>query len=114
VQLTLEKERSGHLVCSVAAERQEATVTASNVPEAVDQLMAACEGARDTGYGECLWLEAGGEYRWMLRRTHAATTVVILWSSGTLTGWQHVFRTECDIEPLLERVRAEWARLSAG
>jgi hypothetical protein len=114
VRFSLEQERSRHLVCTIADNDQEATVTASNVPEAPEQLVAALEQARDSGYGECLWLESGGEYRWMLRRSDAGVTVVVLWSSGTLTGWQHVFRAEGALEPLLDQVVAEWARLSTS
>jgi hypothetical protein len=112
VRFSLQQERSGHLVCSLADDAQEATVTASNVPDAPLQLIAALDAARDNGYGECLWLEGAGEYRWMLRRERERLTLVVLWSSGTLTGWQHVFRTECALDPLREQVLAEWARVA--
>jgi hypothetical protein len=107
----LEKERSGHLVCSIAEAGESATVTASN-PDAVEQLLAALRdaGGRD-GYGECLWEEGGGEYRWMLRRSGPTLTVVVLWSSGTVTGWQHVFRADCDAARFDQLVRETCANV---
>jgi hypothetical protein len=36
-----------------------------------------------------------------------------MWSSGTITGWQHVFRAECDLEWFAGRVRGELERIRA-
>jgi hypothetical protein len=32
----------------------------------------------------------------MLREDAGRLEVVVLWSRGTVTGWQHVFRSVCD------------------
>ena len=45
----------------------------------------------------------------MFRRHGDRLTLVVLWSSGTLTGWQHVFRSECDFEPFATEVKAALA-----
>jgi hypothetical protein len=109
MQLTLDIDDAGRFVCTLAHDATTALVTASTLP-AADDLLAAIEDARDTGYGECVWEEAGGDYRWMLRKRDDVLTVVVLWSSGTLTGWEHVFRGECDLEWLAGRVGAELER----
>lgn len=110
MEFTLEIEDNGRLICTLADADARGTVTASNVPQAGDDLLAAIEDARTTGYGECLWEEVGGEYRWMLRADGERLTLVVLWSIGTVTGWQHVFRAECDARWLQETARAALAR----
>lgn len=110
MDFTLETEANGRLVCTLTEADMQGTATASNVPQAGDDLLAAIEDARTTGYGECLWEEAGGQYRWMLRAEGSRLTVVVLWSIGTVTGWQHVFRTECDAGWFQNTARASLAR----
>lgn len=102
-----------HIVCTLTDGANVATVTASN-PEAADALQGALDEARETGFGECLWIEAGGEYRWMFRRNDDRLIVVVLWSAGTLTGWQHVFRTDTDFAWFAERMGTEVAGLGTA
>lgn len=106
MELMIRRDELGRLIASLKDGRQEATVTASNVPQAGDDLLAALANARDTGYGECLWEEQGGDYRWMFRNNDGRLTVVVLWATGTLTGWQHVFRTETGLDELMTHVEA--------
>ncbi len=110
MQLTVDTDENGRLICKLAEADMEGTVTASNVPQAGNDLLDAIEDAKSTGYGECLWEEVGGEYRWMLRTHGDRLTVVVLWSIGTVTGWQHVFRAECDAGWFQETARASLAR----
>lgn len=98
MDVSLHRDEFGRLIAVLTDGRQEATVTASNVPAAGVDLLAAIESARETGYGECQWEEQGGDYRWMFRNTDGRLTVVVLWATGTLTGWQHVFRAETEME----------------
>ena len=98
MDVSLQRDEFGRLIAELKDGRQEATVTASNVPAAGEDLIAAIESARDTGYGECQWEEQGGDYRWMFRHTDGRLTVVVLWATGTVTGWQHVFRADTTME----------------
>jgi hypothetical protein len=107
----LHAEPSGRYICHISDEVEATTVTASNVPDAGDDLLAAVDEAGRSGFGECFWAEPGGEYRWMFRREEDAVTVVVLWSSGTVMGWQHVFRSRCPFGELQEVVGRELARL---
>ncbi len=107
----IERDPSGRLLCELVDEASAATVTAANVPGAANGLRAAVADARAGGLGECLWLEPGGEYRWMFRRDGDRLTVAVMWSAGTLTGWQHVFRSECGFAWFAGRARAELDRL---
>lgn len=111
MQLTLEADELGRLICSLADGATWATATASNVPEAGRELRDAVDQARTTGTGECWWQEQGGVYWWMFRRQADQLTVAVLWSHGTITGWEHVFRSECDLEWFAGRVADELARL---
>lgn len=111
MQLTLEADELGRLICSLADGATAATATASNMPEAGRDLMAAIADARATGLGECWWQEQGGAYWWMFRREAQQLTVAVLWSHGTITGWEHVFRSECDLEWFAIRVAEELARV---
>jgi len=111
MDLLIERDLAGRFICTLVDESCTATVTASNVPEAGAVLTAALDEARDSGYGECFWSEQGGDYRWMFRREDRRVTVVVLWSSGVITGWAHVFRSEADFDWLDGRMRGELAKL---
>ncbi len=113
MNFTLDIDDRGHLVCHLSADDVEVMAGAADAPAAGDALVGAAEDAFGSdGYGECEWLVPGGEYRWMLRREGPVLTVAVMWSSGTCTGYQHVFRSECDAAWFLERVRVEVARAS--
>jgi hypothetical protein len=51
--------------------------------------------AVSNGQGECFWHEAAGDYRWLFRSEGDRMRVVVLWSIGTMTGWEHRFWVEC-------------------
>jgi hypothetical protein len=110
MDFTLNIDEAGRFVCTLDHQGAVATVTASNVPAAGDELEGALEDARTEGYGECFWQEQGGEYHWLFRRNDDRITVVVLWSSGTLTGWQHVFRADGKADAFEEAVRSELDR----
>lgn len=111
MQLSLDTDEFGGLTCAVSDGQAQAKVSASNMPDAARDLVAAFEGATDGDCGECYWHEAAGEYRWMFRRSGGKIQVVVLWSTGTLTGWEHVFWSECEFEPLALQLRDEISRL---
>jgi hypothetical protein len=98
------------LICTVEDGAAPVTVTASG-PDAAAHLVAAIDDAASDGSGECFWPEGGGEYRWMLRRDPEKLRVVVLWCSGTLTGWETVLWTECGLDAFRSVVQAEAARL---
>jgi hypothetical protein len=114
MDLLIEQDRFGRLVCTLVDEDCTATVTASNAMEAGVVLAAALGEARDAGYGECLWSEQQGDYRWMFRRSGDGLAVVVLWSTGVVTGWAHVFRGDCAFAWFDQRLQAELARLAAS
>lgn len=106
MDVRFDRDPSDRLVCTLDPGDCEVVVTASNASSASADLLAALEDVRQTGYGECLWREVAGEYRWMFRRTGERLTVVALWSSGTLTGWQHVLHADTDFEAFVTRMRS--------
>jgi hypothetical protein len=110
--LSLTFDDTGRYVAELADGTEHTTVSAANGPEAGADLLAALEDARDSELGESWWAEQGGEYRWMFRRTGDRLTVAVMWCSGTIIGWQHVFRTECGFEEFVGQVKEALARVA--
>ena len=110
MNLTLRVDEFERLICTVDDGAAPVTVTASD-PGAAAHLVAAIDDAVRDGVGECFWEEACGEYRWTLRREGEKLRVVVLWCTGTLTGWEAVLWTECDLADFRAQVQAEVARL---
>jgi hypothetical protein len=92
MELRLQNERHGRLVATLTDALGDVTVTAADGRTAALALLEAIDRADADEYGECFWHEANGVYWWMFRRLAMRLEVVVLWSSGTVTGWQHVFR----------------------
>lgn len=109
MDVRIEADANGRFICTLNDGRTEQVVTTSDAPAAGRALLHAIEAAATEGEGEASWPEPGGEYRWLFKRDDDRVTVVVLWSSGTLTGWQHVLRAECDLAPFFDRLRAELA-----
>ena len=96
MQVTLEGDSFGRVVGTIEHNGAHATVTSSDSAAAISALQIAVDAACNEGLGECFWPEATGEYRWLFRREGSIMRVAILWSIGTLTGWEHRFWAECD------------------
>jgi hypothetical protein len=110
--ISMQRDGFGRIVCTIQDAGNEAVVTAADAVNASLELLAAIQDAAESGYGDCLWQEAAGDYKWMLRRNGATLTVAIMWSSGVVTGWQHVIRGDTDFEDFAEQVRVALATLS--
>ncbi len=96
----------GGLVCTLSDDHQTGAARASDPDEALADLLGALDNAAIKGSGECFWLREAGQYRWVIRR-HDKTTArfVVLWSSGTMTGWENVFWRDGEWAPLDEALR---------
>ena len=85
-----------------------ASVTGWHTERAVTALVTALEVVvAGDGYAECFWPEPGGQYWWMFSREGRRLEVVVLWSRGAVTGWEHVFRAADEVGYLHERIRDE-------
>lgn len=111
MHLSMTRDSFGRIVCTIRDAGNEAVVTAADAVNASLELLAAIQDAAESDYGDCLWQEATGEYKWMLRRHDGTLTVAIMWSSGTLTGWQHVLRGDTDFSSFADQVRTGLAEL---
>jgi len=105
MQFTLNGDSFGRVVGTIAHNGAQVTVTSSDFVSAMEDLRDAVENALADGYGECFWHEAAGDYRWLFRREERTMRVAVLWSMGTLTGWEHRFWTECDVEDFRNAMR---------
>ena len=86
MQITLNCDSLGRVIGTIAHDGAPATVTSSDGLAAMTDLREAVESALNAGQGECFWLEAAGDYRWLFKREGATMRIVVLWSMGTLTG----------------------------
>jgi hypothetical protein len=98
MEVTLDSDSYGRVVGTIAHNGAQATVTGSHRSAAMTDFQVAVDSAINNDHGECFWHEALGEYRWLFRRDGNIMRVVILRSSGTLTGWESCFWAECDSE----------------
>lgn len=105
LDLDIRTDDFGRLMCTLSDGNVTATATASNIPDAAADLLSALDQAALNGIGECFWLRASGVFRWLLRREQGSARLVVLWSAGTLTGWEHVFAAECDWAALERMIR---------
>jgi len=111
MDLHLSLDRHDRLVCRLSDEGVETEATSADGDGAGAALAAAFEEARESGYGECFWPEAEGQYWWMLRHADGALDVVVMWSRGGATGWQHAFRASEDVDRFARRLGEELDRL---
>lgn len=102
MQVTLQSDSLGRVVGTIEHNGAQATVTGWDAGAAITEFQLAVESAVTNHHGECFWQEATGVYRWLFRREGGKMRVVILWSMGTLTGWEHRFWAECDMEEFRE------------
>jgi hypothetical protein len=109
-QVSFEPDAFGELVCTFADSSTHAVITASNEGDPMADLLAAVDSAAANGIGECFWPRESGIYRFLLRRDHDRVTIVVLWSAGTMTGWENVFWSECDWTAMEQAIRREAIR----
>ncbi len=107
MELTFAVDPFDRLVCRVSHQDSARVVTASDSEAAIASFAAMLDDVAAKGLGECFWTEAVGEYRWMLRRVDSKVRVAILWSIGTLTGWENVLWCECDYDAFLQHAREQ-------
>ena len=113
VQLSMSSDEFGRLICSIGDGKSNAVVTAADLEEAASGLSAGLAALEDGGAGECRWPEGVGEYRWVFRRVDDQVRLAVLWSTGTMTGWEHVFWGETAYPDFLTAMRREVARVTA-
>lgn len=104
MDLAFSFDESGRLVCDLTDGHIVTTATAANIPDATLDFIRAVDALRDNVLAECLWEEQGGTYRWLFCRREDRVDVAVMWCAGVITGWQHVFRADCDLG-VLERAR---------
>jgi hypothetical protein len=112
MRLALATDDFGRMVCTAQHDGSEAVITASDAGRAAGALSKAVEQLAESGVSECYWPAETGDYRWVFRRVGAVVRVAILWSTGTLTGWEHVFWAECDIDEFLLPAREQLSAVS--
>jgi len=113
MQLSLASDEFGRVTCLITNGPEKGIATSSD-PGSATALLQAIESAEHSGSGECFWPEGGGEYRWVFRRDGDAVRIALMWSIGTMTGWEHVFWGECPIAHISALIRQQVKCLSAA
>ena len=92
----------------------EATVSVHPAQAGVQSLVRALEAAMDQEYGECFWPGApGGQYWWIFKRSADTLEVIVMWTRGGATGWEHVFRATDAARWVSDRLTQEIDRLTS-
>lgn len=110
MNLLVESATPQRIVLKLRDGTLETEVSAWNAARSAQALVDALEQARTEGYGECFWPELTGQYWWMCRLDDRRLEVVVLWSSGAGTGWQHVFRAADEVDYVMDLVQEAFAR----
>ena len=111
MRITMSRDAFGRIACTIDDAGNHAVVTGADAVNASLELLAAVQDADDLEYGDCLWQEAAGDFKWMLRRNGETLTVAVMWSSGVVTGWQHVIRGDTSFADFADQVRGQLAAL---
>jgi hypothetical protein len=111
--LAIETDDFGRMICSLIEGPKTALVTAAAFAKASSDLWDALDQVEPRGLGECYWAENTGEYRCVFRRTGENIRVAVMWSIGTMTGWEHVFWAECEAGGFLAQAREELLKTRA-
>jgi hypothetical protein len=68
--------------------------------------------AIDEGYGECYWpAPTGGQYWIIFKRDAEVLELMIMWTRGGASSWEHVFRSTDAASWIADRLDSELARL---
>jgi hypothetical protein len=112
MRLALARDDFGRMVCTAHHDGSEAVITVSDAGRAAGALSKAVEELAESGVSECYWPAETGDYRWVFRRVGDDVRIAVLWSTGTLTGWEHVFWAECDSDDFLQHAREQLSAVS--
>jgi hypothetical protein len=83
----LHLNEQGCLECSI-----DGSVIAVHEPTlALEAMSEALNRVEQDGFGECCWEQPTGIYRWVFRLNGDRANVALIWSTGVVTGWEHVW-----------------------
>jgi hypothetical protein len=112
VTLTLALEPYDTLIVGLRDGSQEATVSVRPSRAGATTLRRALQTAIDHGHGECFWPgDPGGQYWWMFKREAETLEVVLMWTRGGASLWEHVFRARDAASWVGERLDEELVKL---
>jgi hypothetical protein len=90
MHIHFERTEAGTLVARVSAQERSVEVSCAEAESGLKVIGLALADLDEKGIGECFWPHECGEYRWIFRNAPGGVEVVVLWSTGTLTGWEAV------------------------
>lgn len=103
IQLRIADE--GLLVCDLTHNGQHLTLRPVQAGRSLEAFAAALEDLMANGLAECFWEQPYGVYRWMFRQNGENLLVAVNWSTGVVTGWEHVFWAEGPCGSWSEKLR---------
>jgi hypothetical protein len=114
MRASFETDEFGRLVCALDSAGSRTAIVATDARQAALDLLAAVDAAEIQGCGDCYWRQPAGEYRWLLRRDGPRLRLAILWMTGVLTGWEHVYQGESGFEEFVRDVRSQLRRFQTA
>jgi hypothetical protein len=112
MDIRLVREAHDELIVHLRDGQDETSVTVPRSRPGAQSLTRAFDAALSDGHGECFWpCTTGGQYWWMFKITGASIEVIVMWTRGGASLWEHVFRATDATSWVQQRLSAELARL---
>src|SRR6185436_14020832 len=110
-------ERAGHdeLIVHLKDGTVETSVSVPQSRPGATSLRRALNAALTDGQGECFWpCTTGGQYWWVFKHEQTAMEVIVMWTRGGASLWEHVFRATDATDWVRTRLVEELDRLKLG
>src|SRR5262245_36271620 len=99
MDIRLEREGRDELIVHLKDGNVDTSVSVPQAHPGATSLMRALASAMTSGHGECFWpCTTGGQYWWMFRRAETALEVIVMWTRGGASLWEHVFRATDSVD----------------
>jgi len=115
MDVRLALEAHDELIVHLRDGEQQTSVSVPRSRPGIQSLTRALDAALTDGHGECFWpCTTGGQYWWMFKRDGDSLEVIVMWTRGGASLWEHVFRATDAAEWFQSRLSEEAGRLQTG
>lgn len=105
MSFVLRRDPRGFLECAIG----ESIIAVHEPASALEALSEALDRVETEGIAECCWDQPTGVYRWVFRLNGPSANVALIWSTGVVTGWEHVWWGAVDWQEFVREARAQIA-----
>lgn len=112
MDIRLAREAHDELIVHLRDGQDETSVSVPQSRPGIESLTRALNSALADGHGECFWpCTTGGQYWWMFKHSGSSLEVIVMWTRGGASLWEHVFRATDATDWVQLRFLEEIARL---